>query len=163
MAYKLGKKIPNLKKIINLKKVKIMLPTFRSRIPEWATELFNKDVFDFAGGRSLANVPAANISESDNEFKIEMAAPGLDKGDLEINVENDVLTISSRKEAQKEEKDENYMRKEFSFQSFSRSFVLPTMADADNIKATQENGIISINIPKKEEARKKPVKQISIE
>ncbi len=140
-----------------------MLPKLRSRMPSLIDEFFENDVLtDFFGGRSTS-IPAANITEQDKEYKIEVAAPGLQKEDFEINVENDVLIVSSKKEEEKEEKEKNYMRREFSYQTFSRSFALPNMADSDKIKASHKDGVLTINIPKKEEAWKKPAKKVAIE
>ena len=109
------------------------------------------------------NIPAVNIKESNEGFEVEMAAPGMSKKDFKIELENNLLTISSekREEAEKKEGD-RYTRKEFSYQSFSRSFSLPEVVDADKINARYENGVLFLSIPKKEEAKPKPPKQISI-
>jgi len=98
-------------------------------------------------------VPAVNIIEDNDRFRLEMAAPGLQKSDFQINVEKDVLTISSEKKEEKEEKDDNYARKEFYYNSFSRSFNLPETIDVENIKADYKNGILNVVLPKKEEAK----------
>ena len=106
----------------------------------------------FATGRS---VPAVNIKENDKNFEVEVAAPGLDKKDFKVELENNVLTISAEKKEEKKEKKDNYSRKEFSYESFERSFTLPQdIVDADKIKAKYDNGILRIEIPKKEEKAK---------
>ncbi len=105
-----------------------------------------------ATGRSI---PAVNIKENDKNFEVEVAAPGMNKKDFKVEVENNALTISSEKKEEKEEKKENYSRKEFSYETFERSFTLPQdTVDADKIKARYENGILKIDIPKKEEKAK---------
>ncbi|RLD50088.1 MAG: Hsp20/alpha crystallin family protein, partial [Bacteroidetes bacterium] len=95
----------------------------------------------------------------------EMAAPGLEKKDFKIELFGDTLSISSEKKLENEMKineDEQFTKKEFSYQSFSRSFTLPNTVDEDKIKAKYDNGILSVFIPKKEEAKPKPAKQIAI-
>jgi HSP20 family protein len=104
-----------------------------------------------------------NIKESTDEFEVELAAPGLDKKDFNIELNNDMLTISSEKKIENEIKEgQQFARREFSYQSFSRSFTLPNTVDNDKIRAKYENGILRVSIPKKDEAKPKPVKQIDI-
>ena len=98
-------------------------------------------------------VPAVNITENNDRFVLEMAAPGLKKSDFHVNVEKDVLTISSEQKEEKEEKDDSYSRREFYYNSFSRSFNLPETIDVENIKADYKNGILSVVLPKKEDAK----------
>lgn len=106
----------------------------------------------FQTGRS---VPAVNIKDNDKNFEVEVAAPGMDKKDFKVSVENDVLTISAEKKEEKNEKNKNYSRKEFSYESFERKFTLPQdVVEASKIEAKYENGILKINIPKKEEKAK---------
>ncbi len=101
------------------------------------------------------SVPAVNILEDDKEYRIEVVAPGLDKKDVKINLEDDVLTISSEREEKSEEKDKHYMRREFNYTAFSRSFVVPEEVNADKISADHKNGILTLHLPKKEEVIKK--------
>ena len=108
------------------------------------------------------NMPAINIKEDNENYMIEVAAPGLEKKDFDIQVDNDVLNISSSTEEKKEEKDGKWIRREFGYSQFKRSFSLPESVDTEKIKANHSNGILVINIPKKEEAKVKPPKQISI-
>ena len=122
-------------------------------------EMFN-DMPTFFKGNMLTT-PAVNIVEYDNEFRIEVAAPGLDKGDFEVKVDNDLLTISAHKEEQKEEKGK-YTRKEFGYFEFSRTFTLPESVDAGKINAKYDNGVLNVSLPKKPEAQPQPVKTIKV-
>jgi len=107
-------------------------------------------------------VPAVNIKENDKEVIIDVAAPGLSKKDFEISVENNTLTISAHKEVEKVEEGTNFVKKEFGYENFQRSFTLPEeIFDVENIKATYKNGVLEIVIPKKEEEQKK-VKKIQV-
>lgn len=110
------------------------------------------------------NIPAVNIRETVEGFEVEMAAPGMSKKDFRIELDNNLLTISSEKQHEHQEKDgERFTRKEFSYQSFRRSFSLPKeVVDDDKISARYENGVLYLHIPKKEEAKPRPPKQISI-
>ncbi|MFC2080464.1 Hsp20/alpha crystallin family protein [Bacteroidota bacterium] len=109
-------------------------------------------------------LPAVNVRENDNEFLIDVAAPGLRKDDFKIQYDNGRLTISSERKNEKEEKDgEKLSRREFSYQSFQRSFtVAETLIDADKIAANYESGILYITLPKREEVKPKPAKEIKI-
>jgi HSP20 family protein len=93
--------------------------------------------------------PSVNVSETDNNFHIDVALPGLDKSKIDISLEDGLLTISSKKETESKEEGKDYMRKEFSYSSFTRSFTLPENADEEGIKSKFENGLLNINIPKK--------------
>jgi HSP20 family protein len=108
--------------------------------------------------------PAANIKETEDGFVIELAAPGKQKDDFKIELNHNVLSISSESKTEHEVKDEKerYTRKEFNYNSFQRSFVLPSSVDSDKITANYENGVLNISIPKKEEVKKKPVRNIEI-
>jgi HSP20 family protein len=114
---------------------------------------------------SLPNttLPSVNIKEEDDHFQIEVAAPGLNKEDFKIESENDLLKIYSEKKEESEKNTDKYSRKEFSYQSFCRSFTLPATADGDKITATYENGILFVTIPKKEEAKPKAKRLIEIQ
>jgi len=108
-------------------------------------------------------LPSINIKEDTDAFYVEVAAPGFDKSDFNIELNNDLLTISSEKGINNEVKeDERITKQEFSYQSFKRSFTLPELVADEKISAKYENGILAITIPKKEEAKPKPVKQIKI-
>lgn len=126
---------------------------------------FLEDFFDDRGwmpaGRNLT-MPAVNVLENSDHFRIEVAAPGFDKKDFNINVENDVLTISSEKQFEEEKEGESTSRREFSYGAFQRSFTLPKTVDSDKIKANYENGVLKISIPKREESKAKPPRKIDI-
>ena len=140
----------------NLTRSSRLFPNF----PKLFTDFFDDDV-EF-GTSWLSKVPAANISENDNEFTVELAAPGLEKKDFQINIENGNLAISCEKKDESEVKEKDYTRKEFSYSSFYRSFVLPDSVDQDKVKANYQDGVLTLALPKKEEAKKLPKKQISI-
>ena len=118
----------------------------------------------FNGGlaRELT-VPAVNIMENKDDYRISVAAPGLKKNDFNIGVDGNMLTISSEKEESKQEKDAKYTRKEYSYSSFSRSFSLPEEVNQEKIEATYEDGVLKVMLPKKEEAKRLAVsKHIAI-
>ena len=120
-------------------------------------DIFKDDFFDEEG-----QMPAMNIKEHKNDFEIEFAAPGFDKKDFEVTIEDDVLHVFGEKKVEKEEKEEDFSRKEFSYKSFKRSAMLPESVDLDQkIKAVYKNGILKVNLLKKEEAVKKlPPKKV---
>jgi HSP20 family protein len=108
------------------------------------------------------NIPAVNIKESKDDFKLSFAVPGMKKDDFHIGIEGNMLTISSEKEEHHEEKEDRFTRKEYNYSTFSRSFSLPEYVQKDNIQATYTDGILQINLPKKEEVRKSLVKNIVV-
>ena len=109
-----------------------------------------------------ATLPAANIIEADDHFNIELAAPGKKKSDFTIKLDEGVLTISSETETKSTEKDDNFTRKEFGYSSFKRSFNIPETISDDKISASYKEGILTVSLPKKEEALPQPKKLISI-
>lgn len=127
---------------------------------------FIDDVFtpDWFGGieKFSKQTPAVNIKEDDNGYQLALAVPGLKKEQFNIEVDKDVLTISSEVKQEAQETKDNYTRKEFSFSSFKRVFTLPETVDADKINAVYEDGILQLDIPKKEEALPKPKRLIEI-
>ena len=111
----------------------------------------------FEGGgltSRVLNVPAVNITENKDEFMVSLAIPGMKKEDFNIDIEGNMLTISSEQEESKEEKNEKYTRKEFNYSSFSRSFSLPEEVNMDKIDARYVDGVLKLSLPKKEEAKK---------
>ncbi len=116
---------------------------------------FNRNLTDFWGSDYSITQPSVNIYEDDDRYSIELAAPGLTKGDFKVEVDNDYLVISAAKESKNEENQGKYMRHEFNYRSFSRRFYLPDTVDADKIEGKYDNGILYLNVPKKEEARTK--------
>ena len=142
-----------------------MLPRLRTRTswPNLFDEFLNDNLMPgFFNWETGQNMPAVNITEGKNDYRIEVAAPGLKKEDFKISLDNNVLSISSEKEYKNETKDENVLRREFSYSSFSRSFTLPDSVNGDKIKATHDDGILSVVVPKKDEAKVKPVRDIKI-
>ena len=109
-----------------------------------------------------SSLPKVNIVETNDEFRVEMAAPGMRKEDFHVELDNDTLTIHSEFSSENNDENSTYTRREFNYQSFKRSFYLPNTVEADKIKARYKDGILSLEIPKKEEAKRKPVKSISI-
>ncbi|HPR32092.1 MAG TPA: Hsp20/alpha crystallin family protein [Prolixibacteraceae bacterium] len=108
-------------------------------------------------------IPAVNVREEDDKYAIEVAAPGMKKDDFRLKLENDVLTICSERKDDKEEKKGNYSRREFSYQSFQRSFTLPEgHIQGDKIAAKYNDGILHIELPKREEVKPQPAREIKI-
>jgi HSP20 family protein len=121
-------------------------------------DLFNWDrVFDryFGDFDHSAGWPAVDVSEDDDNYLVEVELPGLSEKDVEVKVENGVLTIASRKDESREEKDEGYIRKERRHYSFSRSFSLPDNVDLEKITANFKNGLLDIAVPKAPAAKPK--------
>lgn len=107
----------------------------------------------FFSDRMISRVPAANISETSDHFHVELAAPGLKKEDFKLKLERDVLSIAVEQMSQNEEKERNYAKREFSYSSFVRAFTLPDSANTEGIEATYQDGVLYIDIPKREEAK----------
>ena len=143
-----------------------MLPALRknSTLPGLMDEFFGRDVFPgfFFDVEKRMSTPAVNIIEGKDDYRIEVAAPGLDKKDFKIDLDNNVLTISSEREEKHEEKDDRFMRREFNYTSFSRSFTLPESVEGDRITAKHSEGVLTVVIPKREEAKQKPARTIKI-
>ncbi len=126
-------------------------------------DFLTKDLFDWSGwSNESLSVPRINVMEDNDGFHVEMAAPGLKKDDFHIELDHDMLTISSERNYEESKNEENYTRREFSYQSFKRSLYLPNTVEADKIKANYKDGLLQLMIPKKEEAKKRPVKTITI-
>lgn len=111
---------------------------------------------DSNGGRFLAEltVPAVNVSEDKDSYKLSVAAPGMKKEDFKINLEGNVLTVSAEAENEKEEKNEKYSRQEYNYSSFSRSFNLPESISKEKIEAHYDEGVLKLKLPKNEDAKK---------
>jgi len=129
--------------------------------PSFMNEIFKPDWF---GGmeNAVGNAPAVNIKETDKDFELELAVPGRKKSDFNIEIDKDVLTISSEIKNEDEVKKENYTRREFGFTSFKRAFTLPETIDNDKIEANYEDGLLKLVLPKKEEALPKPKRMIEL-
>lgn len=110
------------------------------------------------------SVPSVNIQETEENFLVEVAAPGRSREDFQIELDNEILTISSEDKKENEVKENNgkYTRREFSYSSFKRSFSLPETIDSEKIAATYKNGVLEITLPKKEEAKAQPKRMIEI-
>lgn len=143
------------------------LVRFSNQLPSMFDRFFEGDLFDWSNRNfSLTNttLPSVNIKENADAFKVEVAAPGFEKGDFKLELNRDLLTIYSEKKIENETKEgEQFTKREFSYQSFSRSFTLPNTADGERIQASYDNGILNITIPKKEEAKPKPSRVIEIQ
>lgn len=142
-----------------------MLPMIRNSffMPDLIDEFFGRNLQDSLENRFQTNVPAVNIVESDDKFLLEVAAPGLKKEDFRIDIEQNKLTISSEKKHESERSDGGkYCRKEFVYSSFRRAFSLPESVDSDKIIASHSDGILSVSIPKREEAKVKPPRTVKI-
>ena len=109
-----------------------------------------------------SNIPAANIIEADDHFDIQLAVPGKKKNDFKIELEEGILTISSKIERNSTEEDNSFTRKEFGYSSFKRLFNIPETVSTDRISANYKEGILTGSLPKKEEALPQPKKLISI-
>lgn len=132
-------------------------------VPTYWDDFFNDNFFNnFQVGTWNNSVPAVNVEENENAYTIEVAVPGLSKNDFRIDLEDHVLTVSSEQKDEKKEEKRNYMRREFSYNSFKRSFQLPESVDMDKIKASHEAGVLIIHLPKREEVLQKAPKQIEI-
>lgn len=133
-------------------------------LSNWLDDVFNRDLpsvltSNFNTGITL---PKVNIKETTDAFEVEMAVPGLKKSDFKLDVDNDVLSISTEITEEKEDKNDHYTRREFGYSSFKRSFTLPESVDDDKIEAHYKEGILSVILPKKEEAKQKPARRIEI-
>jgi HSP20 family protein len=120
------------------------------------------DFNDFLTGHDLSLFPDANIIENGKDYEIELAVPGLERKDIKVEVENNTLIVSAEKEEEKKTEDKNYRSREFSYNSFYRSFSLPENLKVDNINAEYHNGVLKITLPKKEVTVSKPLKQIKV-
>jgi len=131
-------------------------------VPSFFSDVWDEDLWPTRMFGNQYRLPAANVIEHDNDFMVELAVPGMNKKDFKIDIENGNLKISSEKKFEKEEKEEDYTRKEFSYNSFMRTFSLPETVDADKIKANYVDGILKLTLPKKEIAKKTAKRKIAI-
>lgn len=136
-------------------------------MPNLFNDFFTRDLWNWGvGNNSVTNttIPAVNVREDNDNFYVEVAAPGMKKEDFNVELDGTTLIISSERKDEREEKEgEKYNRKEFSYQSFQRIFELPAhVVDAEHIEARYENGLLHLTIPKKEEAKQKPPRMIQI-
>jgi HSP20 family protein len=134
-----------------------VMPSFQSLVDTF----FGRD-FPGSSFENYGSVPAVNVKETENNFALEVAVPGMSKENFDVHVDNNVMTISGKKEEKKEDKNDKWNRREFSYTSFERSFQLPDVADAEKIEAHYQDGILNITVPKKEMTKVKASKTISI-
>jgi len=127
------------------------------------------DIFNKSFGNELNSnfntgitLPAVNVLDKDEDYIVEMAVPGLKKSDFDISLDYQMLSISAELNTSEEDSNENYTRREFGYSSFKRTFSLPETVEIDKIKAKYEEGILRVLLPKRDEAKKKPIKQIKI-
>ena len=139
----------------------------RSYEQNWLPEIFNDFFANDWMTRTNSTAPAINVIEDDKDYKVEVAAPGMNKEDFKVNVTDDnylVLTMEKKNESKDEDKKRKYLRREFSYHKFEQSLALPEDVNKDEIKAAVNDGILTIDIPKMKVAEKQPaVKQIEIQ
>ena len=135
--------------------------------PNWLPEIFHDFFANDWMTRTNSTAPALNVIEDDKDYKVEVAAPGMNKEDFKVNVTDDnylVLTMEKKNESKDEDKKRKYLRREFSYHKFEQSLALPENANKDEIKATVNDGILTIDIPKIKTTEKQPaIKQIEIQ
>ena len=142
-----------------------MLPILKTRgfFPEMIEDFFGDETLaEFFGKKRGVNIPSVNVMESKHEFMIEIAAPGLEKEGFKIELHLNLLTISSDKEDNADENAQKFMRREFCYTCFKRSFTLPHSVDTEKIEANYKNGILQVAIPKKDEIKDQIPRIISI-
>lgn len=129
-------------------------------------DFFNRELLNWDDGNfssTSTTVPSVNVRETTDNFEVELAAPGMEKKDFKIELDGNTLKISSFKEFNRDQEQEGYRRKEFSYQSFQRNLLLPKdVVEEEGIVAKYENGLLQLTIPKKEQAKQKPAKLIEI-
>lgn len=134
--------------------------------PALFDDFFGRELFNWGNNNyspTSTTVPSVNIRETNDNFEVEMAAPGMQKSDFQIQLDGNTLTISSQRQHREEQNEDGYTRREFSYQSFKRSFLLPKdVVNDEGIAASYENGLLMLTIPKKEEVKQKPPRLIEI-
>ena len=140
-----------------------MLPTITRRNfrPFYMPSIFNDDFFPVLSN-SASSMPAVNIREDDKNYVLDLAVPGIDKKDLKIDINEDVLTISSETKTESEESKDGYKRKEFSYSEFCRSFYIPENVNREKIEANYKDGVLSVALPKQAEEKNKIARKIEI-
>lgn len=128
----------------------------------WMDKFFNAPLDEFFNFGKVMNVPAVNVTETEKDYRLSIAAPGLEKKDFKVDAFDEMLTISAEKEKEEKEVKDRYNRREYNYSSWSRSFTLPENCDFGKINAEYKNGELKILIPKKEVKEPKKVKNISV-
>lgn len=131
-------------------------------LPTFFDDFFGRDWFLNNDLNQTNTLPAVNIIDNADNFEVEMVAPGLEKKHFKVELDNQLLTISYEKNDSSEKNEKNYTKREFSYTSFQRSFTLPQIVESDKIKAKYNDGLLTVLIPKKEEAKQRPSRMISI-
>lgn len=133
-------------------------------LPNIWEDFFGRDITDIPSWRMGSSIPAVNIEEKSDKFLVCLAVPGMKREDFKIAVNNGVLSVYSEKEEKHEEQDKagKFTRREFSYQTFKRSFTLPESIKPDQIEARYEDGILAIHLPKRDEAQVQPIRQIAV-
>jgi len=124
---------------------------------------FRRDINDWFGRDFMDTTPGVNISETNGSYHVELAAPGLKKEDFNIKVDGEMITISSEKETEKKTEDKNYYRREYNYSSFSRSFNLPVEVNQEKITASYTDGVLKLELPKKEVKPQVSGKKINVQ
>ena len=140
-----------------------MLPmiTRRSYKPFMWSSLFDDDFFPVVSQRNTS-MPAVNIKEDEKKYQLDLAVPGIEKRDLKIEINEDVITVSSENKNEKEENGDGFKRREFSYSSFCRSFYLPENVNKEKIEANYKDGILTISLPKETEEKSKVTREVAI-
>jgi HSP20 family protein len=126
----------------------------KNAVNPWFSDVFDSLINDsILNDRLVTKTPAVNIAETENEFHIELAVPGLKKEDFKISLDKNVLIVSTEKKAENVEEGKKYSKREYTYNSFVRSFTLPESADQSKIAAEYTDGILKLNVTKKEEAK----------
>jgi HSP20 family protein len=126
----------------------------KSAVNPWFSDVFDSIINDSRLNERFVNkIPAVNIAETENQYHIELAVPGLKKEDLKINLDKNVLTVSAEKKTENVDESKKYSKREYSYNSFVRSFTLPESADQGKIEAEYTDGVLKLNVAKKEEAK----------
>ena len=138
-----------------------ILKPWTNEFPSLLNNFLNNEM-DENRFKTRGTLPAVNISEDENAYIMEVAAPGMTKKDFSLNIEENLLTIEAVKETSEETEKDNYTRREFNYSSFKRTFTLPETVNQEAISANYKDGILKVELPKKEEAKAKGPKKIEI-
>jgi HSP20 family protein len=135
-----------------MKLFKWNISDIKPKFPNIVEKLFGKKITDeVSHNEEVATVPSVNVADENKAFEISVALPGLDKKDVKVEIQNDCLIISSEKKYEKEEKNKNWIRREYGYASFQRMFQLPESADQDKVQAEMKNGVLTIRVAKKKD------------
>jgi HSP20 family protein len=146
-----------------MKLFKWNISDIKPNFPNIREKFFGRKITDdVAQHEDVAIIPSVNIADENKAFEVSVALPGFDKKDVKIEIRNNCLIISSEKKYEKEEKNKNWLRREFGYASFQRMFQLPESADQDKVQAEMKNGILSIKLAKKKDYITN-IKQIAIQ